>query len=447
MRRNRIRRIRLIVLLLTAALLVAVLPQPVLALDENVAVHITNILWNAKRSENGHAVAFEDSFTLVPGQSKGMTASGVLSYAGGRNNSAGGLGYTYKFLNVFVLATEDSGPVLQDSSDVSGLKTIIRIANVSGGAVRITFNDNSTQDMDSMDIYVSPVYQATPNWYLNYHYVDNISTGSGSWSNLDAIVSYEHTFREPDAADHYQFLYWENEETGKQYQDGDKAAYTQAEIPSGTTKDVYVYAWWQPSSTIVYHYAANADGEEKEAFEDIDIYSEGENCDHQGLEFLGWYDAEGNKFEEGDKAELPAPTDEKADRQILHVYARYKVTITPQDNGKVYGEQDPELTAEDSGVAEDDTLEYDVVRVAGEEPGEYEISIESAKATDYPDGTQKYEIETEMAVFTIAPAPKVPNTGENGKLSFLVLLTFTCLAAAVTTGIMLRKKWSSGESR
>lgn len=425
-RKKGVRTFRFISLCIVMLLVVASFPLHIHAFSENVTLHVTNIL--NRKMENGHVVVSEGTLTMNPNNTKTFPRAAESLVGGASVKPANGLGYKYQYLGGFILATEDSGVVLADS--IEEMNTIKKISNPANGKVIVTFKDDSTQEIDSTDVYISPVYKATANWYLNYHYIDNISTGSGSWSNKDAVTEYKHTYKEPERQAHYQFLYWENEETGIQYKAGDEAVYTSAEMPAGTTKDVYVYAWWQPSTTVVYHYAANVSGKEKEAFEDIDIYAEGKDCDHQGLEFLGWYDAEGNKFEEGGYAGLPGPTKEKADREILHVYARYKVTVTPQDNDKVCGEQDPELTAEVSGLADDDSIEYSVVRETGENVGEYEIRIEDAEATSYPDGTQKYEIETETAVFTITPSP-VPPTGDSGRLAGTALMTLIGFAGMI----------------
>ncbi len=89
------------------------------------------------------------------------------------------------------------------------------------------------------------------------------------------------------------------------------------------------------------------------------------------------------------------------------------VTITPRpvvvaadDNSKIYGTADPELTANahaiagnaDSGLLNNDTVDYEVTRAAGEEAGTYAIT----PAGDAIQGN--YTVTYEPAVFTITPA-------------------------------------------
>ena len=52
-----------------------------------------------------------------------------------------------------------------------------------------------------------------------------------------------------------------------------------------------------------------------------------------------------------------------------------EVTVTADNNGKTYGEADPELTAKAEGLLGEDTVAYDVRRAEGEDAGEYPIYV------------------------------------------------------------------------
>ena len=401
---------RLAIILVTLCVLLPAIVLPdsnagvVHADEDKLTVCIKNILYTKGNNVDGKAVAYDyTSMTMVKGQTK--TVPGAFrSQVGGYDTKASGLGYDYQWLNVFVKGSEDGEPVFAESADEVE-NTISKISYKGDGNVVITYRDGTTETLtDTTTVYVAPVYSQTARWYLNYNYIDKISTGSGSWSNKDFVVSYSHTFSNPlDATprSHYQFKHWYDTDTDKTYNAGDTFTYTGAELGQGETKNIDVYAEYQPSVTVRYHYAGNVSGEEKESFENITIY--GNSFDHQGLDFAGWYDAEGNKLEDGAIAEIPAITREPVERKIVDVYARYNVTITPKDNSKVYGTEDPTLTAEVTDLASGDAPSYTLVREAGENVGKYKISVSEPKATTYPDGSEKYIIKTSEATFEITP--------------------------------------------
>ena len=113
---------------------------------------------------------------------------------------------------------------------------VTKVQNKGNGEVVLTYADGSTKTLTDMaDLYLSPVYERQESWHLEYKYIDNISTGSGSWSNKDAIASsYSHTFANPEiksprlTSGKYRFEYWMTDETGEQFFDGDKFTYTGA---------------------------------------------------------------------------------------------------------------------------------------------------------------------------------------------------------------------------
>ena len=73
------------------------------------------------------------------------------------------------------------------------------------------------------------------------------------------------------------------------------------------------------------------------------------------------------------------------------------VTVTANDNGKVYNGAEPTLDATEDGVVAGDTLVYEVVRVAGEDVGEYAINV-------VPGTNRNYSVTPVAGKFTITPA-------------------------------------------
>ena len=60
-----------------------------------------------------------------------------------------------------------------------------------------------------VDLYYYLKWKVEKAPILEFNYIDNISTGSGSWSNTNGSTSgFSHTFKKPDDQDHFSFLYW-----------------------------------------------------------------------------------------------------------------------------------------------------------------------------------------------------------------------------------------------
>ena len=180
-------------------------------------------------------------------------------------------------------------------------------------------------------ISLSPIYEATPIWHLEYNYIDNISTGSGSWSNIGSFDGYTHTFKEPEAQPHYRFVNWTEEGTGKVYMPGESYVFPDSAKVSGSKTVVNTYAMWQPSATVRYY---SADGStllnEIEAFESLNVYDWTPETGSDS--FLGWY-AEPGVTADGalgtdTAAALPEITSERVERSILNVYARTATAYT-----------------------------------------------------------------------------------------------------------------------
>ena len=314
--------------------------------SDELTLHITNILYTKGYAVNGHAVAYEDTFTLIKGQTKLSTA--FINKAGGKNTTAGGIGYTYKFLNEFVLTDKDGAPVYQDST--AGLVTVKKVNYKGNGMAVVTFSDNSTQEISGNDVYISPVYSAKANWYLNYNYIDNISTGSGSWSNLDGVVEYKHTFTNPEdkspelTKDNYSFIRWQNDETGETYLDSTQPespsefVYGGAELKPGETKNVDIFAYWQPAVAVVYNVLGEiADTVKNVTGESISVYDKTAESTVDGVTFKGWYDADGNRLDEGKVYDAPEITKENNTAMTYNVFARY---VTSRSVNKVWDDAD-----------------------------------------------------------------------------------------------------------
>ena len=75
------------------------------------------------------------------------------------------------------------------------------------------------------------------------------------------------------------------------------------------------------------------------------------------------------------------------------------LTITPIDNGKVYGGNDPDLEATVTGKLANDTVTYKVVRESGDNAGEYDMTVEDVSAPRY------YDVDADgTGTFTISAA-------------------------------------------
>ena len=216
-----------------------------------------------------------------------------------------------------------------------GLRTVSKVSfNSAGSAATVTFSDGSTQEISGSDVYITPIYKATANWYLNYYYIDNISTGSGSWSNMDAVSAYSHTFSDPSKktpVDNYAFCYWQNEDTGVKYYDGDTNIYTSAEMKKGETKDVNVNAYWQPAVIVNYIVDGVKEATSKSLEKDIDVYEEyngeAELSDDDNA-FAGWYDKSDSRLAEGSEYDLPGITNKADSYKEYDVVAKWQPAVS-----------------------------------------------------------------------------------------------------------------------
>lgn len=278
--------------------------------DGKITVHYTyGLSALAKYRVDGKVTPYEYNLTMTKGQTKGQTAAGTLSFFGGKNYSFSDGGYKYTFQNTFVegcaLIQDGSiSPVFTDTKDADGnpLVTestmITKVANKGNGVVILTFADGHTKELSNIaDLYLSPVYAREGGWFLDAKYIDNISTGSGSWKNEGIVSSYKKTFSNPEVkspnltAGKYRFEYWMNEETDEMYKAGDSFTYTGEGQKPLTTKNVEIYAYWQPAVAVRYiaegtvaAMASSFDGDIN-----VDAAYNGEDLSSEDYRFDGWY--------------------------------------------------------------------------------------------------------------------------------------------------------------
>jgi len=288
---------------------------------DNLTVHIINILWTVKGNINGQVVPSTYEMTMVKGQ--GKLATGFNSFVGGKNITSSGFGYSYKFLNGFVLTDANGSVITAESLDE--VDSIYKVNYNGDGKIVVTMADKTTKELSGHDLYISPVYSAKANWYLNFYYIDNLSTASGSWSNKGGVSSFSHTFKAPDAVAHYQFLYWLNTDNNARYNAGETATYDSSMMKNGETKNVYVYAYYQPSVTVNYHDYNSTSS--VESFSQIKVYDFTPEV-QEDVEFVGWFDEQGNRIDENEVYFAPAISAERNAAITKDVYARYTTSIT-----------------------------------------------------------------------------------------------------------------------
>ena len=84
---------------------------------------------------------------------------------------------------------------------------------------------------------------------LKFNYIDNISTGSGSWSNINGSTNtFTHEFKSPEKKEHYEFLYWMIQKD--KYYDGDKYTYDFEDKEYNTLEEINAYAYYKADITL-----------------------------------------------------------------------------------------------------------------------------------------------------------------------------------------------------
>ncbi len=85
------------------------------------------------------------------------------------------------------------------------------------------------------------------------------------------------------------------------------------------------------------------------------------------------------------------------------------VVVSADDLSKIYGDEDPELTATETNVVREDVLDYTVSREEGENAGEYVITITLGE-------NPNYDITTEDGTFTISQADALISADDLSKI-------------------------------
>ena len=268
----------------------------------------------------------------------GNVGGGDTSYAG----------VTYVRLNAVVVSKSEG--VFWDSLEGHDDEIVDRVYYDGDGKVRVKYKSGKIDTFeDCRELTLSPVYKQKQNWFADFNYIDYISTGSGSWSNLDAVYSYKHTFSDPSEKSpsltegKYDFRFWKNDDSEQVYEAGDELVYSdeiafETYRPVGSREVVNIYAYWQPAIEVVYNVLGNVAGTEKNLTgTNIRVYDRTEESTVDGVTFEGWYDADGNRISEDTIYDAPGITKENNTAVSYNVFARY---ATSRSVNKVWDDGD-----------------------------------------------------------------------------------------------------------
>jgi hypothetical protein len=308
--------------------------------DVKLTMNFTDI-----RSANGTVNTKTREQSIGWGNGSGFSKKTIESVTGlraGQTFSYGGNQYTY------------NGDWTDDEGNKFDATNTIWFYNKEGESSANTFY--VTEDVT---LNLKPVWEVKMIQGLDYRYIDNISTGSGSWSNTDSasqrsqFQSLTHTFKNPEEGtpvSHYRFVYWKGDHhdvTSPEgetvtYQDeqtfgkGDTFTYTvDSSLPAGTVTSYYVYAWWQPSVTVNWYQPDGTLDNTTESFDnEVEAYSytvenitypDEESDDHVTFTFVGW--TENGMNVAIDKAyEVPELTKDPVEQKVIDLNPKYERT-------------------------------------------------------------------------------------------------------------------------
>ena len=189
---------------------------------------------------------------------------------------------------------------------------------------------------EDVDVYFYAHWHTLKLPVLHFNYVDNVSTGSGSWANENGTAAgYKHTFSEPEGRSHYQFLYWKEGENT--YNDGDVFTFDLSSYEYNWEDTLTAYAWWQSSITLNI-YIDNKLESSEESFETVSIPSN-INPTKDKYVFDGWVDEKGNKVTETSFAP-EAASYEKVTPKVVNLYASFKKETVTLDINKTWNDND-----------------------------------------------------------------------------------------------------------
>ena len=191
------------------------------------------------------------------------------------------------------------------------------------------YDPNIPADQVQTDIYLYPQYDSEPLSHIDFKYIDNISTGSGGWKNEGESNSYTHTFKQPEDQSGYQFIIWKNFETGEEYSPDDQYHCSIVDLESGETKEVYIYAVWQPSITVNWYDEETLINSKESFNDDIQAYSFSSQ-EKEKMEFKGWKNEGGEIVDSDTVYSVPEPGIEKIEPTIINLYAYYEAIPDPE---------------------------------------------------------------------------------------------------------------------
>lgn len=182
--------------------------------------------------------------------------------------------------------------------------------------IRVSYNA-STEKCDDMYYYLK--WQELKAPVLHFNYIDNVSTGSGSWSNDNGSASsFTHEFKKPEDQEHFDFIHWTIGSTI--YNPNDHYTYDFSDKEYNSVETVTAYAWWQSSVTLNL-YDEDTLLKTTEDFEKVSI--DGYEPTKEGYTFIGWVDEDGNSVTD-DTFYPEEASVEKVVPRIVNLYAVWK---------------------------------------------------------------------------------------------------------------------------
>lgn len=127
-----------------------------------------------------YIVPYDYSVSFAKGQTKTLKEGSPLSMFGKKDYQFGYMGVEYKFLNGVYLADTSAScgqaPIYSESLDET--QWVYKVNYKGDNTFIITYKDGHTDTIDNTNtINLVGVYSQTQSWFLDYNYIDEISTG------------------------------------------------------------------------------------------------------------------------------------------------------------------------------------------------------------------------------------------------------------------------------